>query len=208
MGAIDYYFQGAQKRSVEETLMREFNRCVVKYAVAIHEAGHGVVATHEGYEVRSLGSWSQGDNSWSGLATLCEPLIINKSTDPMRDLQFIRILVAGFMGQAMFDAKNLHTTSDEDCEMVEARRVVRYPARKLGFDPEDLYHELLIDVACILEHNRSVVIDLAWRIELARQLDITGTLHGAPLWASLAQVRQIDLKCDQKHDLNIGESWR
>ena len=159
---------------------------------AAHEAGHAVVAQHEGYAIERIivaeKFWSVAGRPvtvWTGFTYLGGPrtLVVGPRTDPGNDLSYARVLIAGLVGEEIAGLARDASSIDE---LIMSQAVVSVAAGKLGVDGEALWASAVWRrTAKIIRHNIQPLNQITGHLLYAEEID------GAVLKQMLSEVRRL-----------------
>jgi hypothetical protein len=164
-------------------------------AVAHHEAGHAIGATHEGVTVTRLEIYDEPKPSISALGVVDgfrHGVFLSRGrsdrvtalTDPGTDLSEARIILSGRMAELMSEHGRWSAGLDE---MILARAISDIAAKKINTDPERVWRlQVRRPVRKIIKLNKDVADAIAER------LLVVGHLRGRRLREILASVKRVE----------------
>lgn len=146
-----------------------------KLEAARHEAGHCVIDTALGDEIRSITIFRLPEHEqlfreigvvgevWGGATFGTKTWECSSHTDPKKDLEFVRHVLGGWVAEWFDDIRRMRPVSSLD-EIVVAKMSCGNAARKLGEDPATLFVKQIGAVKAILDDNRATHAALTARL--------------------------------------------
>jgi hypothetical protein len=141
-----------------------------KSSTIVHEAGHVVVATDLGTEVKVSRVWRADNANWCG-ETIYRGgnMESGPHTDPQSDFRWACITIAGLLSEMVFDTENFRHGSSID-EVLLCGVFVKNIAGKTERTFVDIQTEVIAKTNMILRRNATVMRQIARRLEYSSEL--------------------------------------
>jgi len=187
--------EDAVRRTLDQHGLTAF--MMPREAALVHEAGHAIVAAHEGLAIRSVRVFSHagpGVELWGGLCTEADGWRTGPDTTADDDLRRARVIIAGLAGEAITGKDKPGSSLDELAlsQMVGLNAAVKLDADQGRSAVEyeafakALWHEQVWGVAvAILYANQGAFLQIVQHLHQKQRL------QGSRLRQVLAQVRRV-----------------
>jgi hypothetical protein len=178
-------FDEASRRAFDSTLLALTKAAIAfggrdaltasKLEAAAHEAGHAVVDTALGDEVRSVSIFRLREHErqfremgvvaeiWGGATFATKSWECSPRSDPKEDLRFVQHVLGGWVAEWFDNASRMRPASSLD-EIVVAKMTCGYVAPKLGEDAATLFAKQIAAVKDILDDNSATHAALTARL--------------------------------------------